>query len=217
MALIRKQDTSPAPPAEQRRRERNGETLLQQLHDDSPMARRWAARDLVDYPHADAALAERLLLEQELSVREVILTSLTRLGSPVAIHALLGCLRSQDAGLRNEAIVCMQQLPAEVAPIMQQLLACDDADLRIFAVNILGALCHPQVEAWLVHVLQHDAHVNVCAAALDLLAEVGTRQSRAAIGLVRQRFADQPYIQFAADLALTRIKESGAPDGKPDD
>jgi len=213
MALIRKQDAA-APPAEKRRRERTGETLLQQLHDDRPMARRWAARDLVDYPHADAALAERLLMEQDLSVREVILTSLTRLGSPVAIHALLACLRSQDASLRNEAIVCMQQLPAEVAPIMQQLLTCDDADLRIFAVNILGALCHPQVEAWLIQVLQQDCHVNVCAAALDLLAEVGTRQALSAIGLVRQRFAEQPYIQFAADLALKRINESGAPDGK---
>lgn len=213
MALIRKQDAA-APPAEKRRSERTGETLLQQLHDDRPMARRWAARDLVDYPHADAALAERLLMEQDLSVREVILTSLTRLGSPVAIHALLACLRSQDASLRNEAIVCMQQLPAEVAPIMQQLLTCDDADLRIFAVNILGALCHPQVEAWLIQVLQQDCHVNVCAAALDLLAEVGTRQALSAIGLVRQRFAEQPYIQFAADLALKRINESGAPDGK---
>ncbi len=213
MALIRKQDAA-APPAEKRRRERTGETLLQQLHDDRPMARRWAARDLVDYPHADAALAERLLMEQDLSVREVILTSLTRLGSPVAIHALLACLRSQDASLRNEAIVCMQQLPAEVAPIMQQLLTCDDADLRIFAVNILGALCHPQVEAWLIQVLQQDCHVNVCAAALDLLAEVGTRQALSAIGLVRQRFAEQPYIQFAADLALKRINEGGAPDGK---
>lgn len=213
MALIRKQDAA-APPAEKRRRERTGETLLQQLHDDRPMARRWAARDLVDYPHADAALAERLLMEQDLSVREVVLTSLTRLGSPVAIHALLACLRSQDASLRNEAIVCMQQLPAEVAPIMQQLLTCDDADLRIFAVNILGALCHPQVEAWLIQVLQQDCHVNVCAAALDLLAEVGTRQALSAIGLVRQRFAEQPYIQFAADLALKRINESGAPDGK---
>lgn len=211
MALIRKQGEARTPRQEQRQRERNGDTLLLQLQDPNPLARRWAARDLVDYPAAASALAARLLQEADLSVREVILTSLTLIGSPAAIQGLLDCLRSEDACLRNEAIACMQQLPADVAPIMQQLLHSDDADLRIFAVNILAALCHPQVENWLIQVLQEDPHVNVCAAALDLLAEVGTPAAAAAIRLAKGRFAAQPYIQFAADLALARVAESGAP------
>jgi hypothetical protein len=43
----------------------------------NPVARRWAARDLIDCPGASAALADRLQHEDDLSVREVILTTLT--------------------------------------------------------------------------------------------------------------------------------------------
>jgi HEAT repeat protein len=117
-------------------------------------------------------------------------------------------LRSEDAALRNEVIEAMKQLPNEVAPIMSELLADQDPDVRIFAVNILESLCHPQVEAWLVDVIKQDPHVNVCAAALDLLGEVGTPASRPALEHLKARFPDEPYICFAAELAIKRIDEA---------
>ena len=55
-------------------------------------------------------------------------------------------------------------------------------------------------------VLMHEAHVNVVAAALEVLAEVGTPLAAKALGSVRQRFADDPFIGFAADLAQQRIE-----------
>jgi HEAT repeat protein len=130
------------------------------------------------------------------------------LGDEVAMAGLVDCLRSEDAVLRNESIEVMKQLPEEVALIMRGLLADQNPDVRIFAVNILESLRHPDVEAWLIEVIKRDDNVNVCATALDLLVEVGSKSSEEPLKSLKIRFADEPYIQFAVDLALKRISEN---------
>jgi hypothetical protein len=59
----------------------------------------------------------------------------------------------------------------------------------------------------LIDVIDADAHVNVCATAVDLLSEVGTAWALEPLARLKARFAEEPYIQFAADLALRRIHE----------
>ena len=205
MAFIKK-SANEALTQDDRKHSRLCPDLLISLEDDNATTRRWAARDLADCPGVAAALVSRLKREAELSVREVILSTLTQLGDAVAVAGLVDCLRSEDAALRNEAVEAMKQLPDEVAPMMQGLLADPDPDVRIFTVNVLESLCHPEVEAWLIEVISTDAHINVCATAVDLLSEVGTQASLAPLEQLKQRFADAPYIQFAADLALRRIR-----------
>lgn len=182
--------------------------LIAELENTNPTARRWAARDLAEFPEAAEALVEHFKREDDPSVRDAILATLARLGDSAAVAGLVECLRSEDAAVRNEVIDAMKQLPEEVAPIMGNLLADQDPDVRIFAVNILESLRHPQVEAWLISIIEKDPHVNVCAAALDLLGEVGTSASRSALEQLKVRFSDEPYICFAANLALKRIDEN---------
>lgn len=179
--------------------------LIALLEDADPQNRRWAARDLLAYPQATAALVARLMREDDLPVRDVILTSLTRLGGDVAVAGLVHCLRSEDAQMRNEAIEAMKALPDDVAPLMGDLLADADPDVRIMGVNILESLRHPKVEDWLIQVIDHDPVINVCATAVDLLGEVGSPAARDALLRLKQRFPDEIYIQFASDLALKRI------------
>jgi len=193
---------------EERKRQRDCASLLLQLDDENPSERRWAAKDLAGCPDVSDALVERLRREEDVSVREIILTSLTQRGDERAVAGLVECLRSEDASLRNEAIEAMKLLPGEVAPIMGGLLRDADPDVRIFAVNVLESLRHERVETWLKEVIEHDPHVNVCATALDLLSEVGTHRSQAALEALKTRFPDEPYIRFAADLALKRIRTS---------
>jgi len=181
--------------------------LVAELSDPSSIARRWAARDLAAYPEASAALIARLKDEYHPSVREALLTSLTWIGDEVAVAGLIDCLRSEDVVLRNEAVEAMKDLPEKVAPIMSGLLADDNPDVRIFAVNILESLRHPQVEQWLIDVIEHEPHVNVCGTAVDLLGEVATPAARDALARLKARFFHEPYIQFAADLALKRLGE----------
>lgn len=182
--------------------------LLRQLTDPDAAVRRWAARDLLPFAEATATLVERLQSEHDVSVREIILTTLTRQGGAVAVAGLVGCLRSEDALLRNEAIEAMKVLPAEMAPIMGALLHDADSDVRIMAVNILESLHHPMVEQWLIEVIDHDSVVNVCGTAVDLLGELGSAQAEGALQRLKSRFADEPYIQFAANLALKRIAKA---------
>jgi HEAT repeat protein len=206
MALIKSQ---PLPESDRPERQnlRDCTHLALQLNDPSAEARRWAARDLVDCPDSSQALVDRLATEADQAVREVIFSTLTRLGDGAAVAGLVGCLRSEDVALRNEAIEAMKMLPDAVSPIMQGLLNDTESDVRIFAVNILEALRHPDVEKWLTEVIERDAHVNVCATAVDLLGEVGSRAALDSLRTLKGRFAAEPYIQFAADLAIKRILE----------
>lgn len=206
MALVKRPQTQ-AFEEDERRRPRDIEGLKAELADADPAARRWAARDLAYFPEAAAALIGRLEEEADASVRTALLTSLTEIGDAVAVQGLVGYLRSEDVALRNEAIEAMKHLPDAVAPIMAGLLADCDPDVRIFAVNILESLRHPDVEKWLIQAVSCDAHVNVCAAAVDLLGEVGTEAALDPLEKLKLRFPGEPYIVFAADLALQRIRK----------
>lgn len=206
MAFIKKQHCS-AVTEDGRSRQRACSDLLASLEDANPTARRWAARDLINCTDVAAPLIAHLQREADASVREVILTTIIRLGDLASVSGLVVFLRSEEVALRNEVIDAMKQLPDEVAPIMQGLLGDADPDVRIFAVNILESLRHPAVEGWLIEVIESEGHVNVCAAAVDLLSEVGSQAAVAALGRCKLRFSNEPYIQFAADLALKRIRE----------
>ena len=205
MTFIKNTQVSKLVSTDERKQTRDCPGLLKELSDPNPTARRWAARDLLDCPGTAIDLIECLKREPEISVREVILTTLTLMGDPAAVTGLADCLRSENAFLRNEAIETMKHLPDEVAPIIKGLLIDPDPDVRIFAINILESLHHPKVENWLLEVIEGEQHVNVCATAVDLLAEIGTEAALDSLVLLKARFSDEPYFQFAAGLALKRI------------
>jgi HEAT repeat protein len=186
---------------------RSCEELEAALEDSDATVRRHAAQKLKSCRDAAASLMSRLKREENTAVREAILNTLLRLHDPSITSGLAECLRSEDAALRNDVIEAFKQLGDEVAPILRSLLTDPDPDIRIFAVNILDSERHPDVERWLIEVIERDAHVNVCATAVDLLCEVGTEAAIDPLLHLKARFAREPYIQFAADLALKRIRE----------
>jgi len=190
---------------ERRKIQRNFDGLIAQLSSSNPTERRWASRDLAEYKEASTYLVEQLMKEKDISVREVIISSLVAIGDEIAVEGLINCLKSEDAHLRNSAIEALKQMPEQVSAYIEKLLKDKDPDIRIFAINILESLKHPDVVKWLIEVIEKDENVNVCATALDLLAEIGTEEALPAIKKLKERFKDEPYIQFAADLALRRI------------
>ncbi len=208
MALIKK-PTLPVAMAELSAPERDFDRL-QVILRESPSAseRHCAARELRTCPGASAVLVARLPQESDPTVREFIVSSLIQIRDETAVRCLLDCLKSADAGLRNEAIEALKQLPREIEPHLFELLEDPDPDVRIFIVNVLESLRHPLVEQWLIKVIRHDPHVNVCATAVDLLGEVGVKEAIPALLNLKQRFPDEPYIQFAADVALKRINQA---------
>jgi len=186
--------------------ERDCGELVAALEDADASVRRQAAREIAPCHHAAAALVSRLKREENPAVREVLLSALIRLNDPLVVSGLADCLRSEDVALRNGVIEAIKQMGSEVEPLLQSLLADPDPDVRIFAVNILDSERHPNVEKWLIQAIECDPHVNVCAAALDLLSEAGTEAAVDPLIRLKARFASEAYIQFAANLALKRIR-----------
>jgi len=181
--------------------------LIEQLAHADAGERRLAALALLNHQQAAPLLIEHLKSEPSAVVREAVFTTLARLGDPAALTGLARCLSSEDANLRNGAIETLKLLPEQTATIIPRLLADSNSDVRILTISILESLRHPFVEQWLVDVIESDPHLNVCGAALDLLVEVGGPESLGSIQRVKQRFIAEPYIQFAADLAMKRIKQ----------
>jgi HEAT repeat protein len=170
------------------------------------IARRQSMRDLAaSGDGAIAGLCARLGTELEPSVREIILVSLIAMKSEAAVAGLLPYLGSEDPGLRNAVIEALHEMPDEVEPHIESLLADPDSDVRIFAVNILGALPHAKVPYWLTQVVKNDQHVNVCAAAVDCLAGVGDEAAIAPLEALPARFPGVPFIAFAVAVAVRNI------------
>ena len=209
MALKRASDCTALRPVEAREYARNTKGLLAQLADPDATKRRWAARDLAGHPDAAAPLCARLAVETDTSVRSVLFGSAALLGAGpranVVVASLLPLLRSEVPALRTGAIEVLAGLSDAVAPHIEKLLADPDGDVRIFSVNLLGDLKHPNVPQWLAQVLVNEPNVNVVGAALEVLAEVGTSASLPALRTAALRFADDAYIAFAVDLAVGRI------------
>lgn len=208
MAFIKKQSSQiSCVEHDARHAERDFPSLVAELGSDNETARRWAVRDLTSMPDASVPLVARIAYEQSKNVRSAILNALAQIADKEAITGLIQCLSSDDAALRNEAIEVLKEIPVHVEPIIDALLTDTDSDVRIFAVNILESLRHKNVEKWLIQVIEKDAHVNVCATAVDLLSEVGTENALPALKNLKNRFADEPYICFSVDLAIKRIEE----------
>ncbi len=173
-----------------------------------PDARWSAARALGGRADAVPALASALSVEQVARVREAIVTALVRIGDEASVKALLPSLRSQDAGQRAVAIEGLQSLPSVTLPFIGSLFADDDADVRILATELARNMSPADANRVLCDLLGQERHPNVCAAAIEVLAEVGTRDAIPALEACGTRFADTPFLLFATSTAIARISDA---------
>src|ERR1700754_85665 len=99
MPLVRKPTGTASPPAGP-----DSSGILRALGSTS-LEERWAAaRAAADVPGGAAALAHALRVEKEARVREVMFTSLARIGTRESIDAIVTLLRTDDANLRTGAL-----------------------------------------------------------------------------------------------------------------
>ena len=167
---------------------------------------RWsAARALGIHREAVSALAAALGVEQIARVREAIMTALMRIGDEASVKVLLPYLRSQDAGLRAAAVEALQALPDAISPFLETLLADDDSDVRLLATELARNMPAADATHVLCRLLEQEQHPNVCGAAIEVLAEVGTRDAIPALQLCAARFSKIPFLSFAVSTAIARV------------
>jgi HEAT repeat protein len=179
---------------------------------------RWrAARGLGREPAAVSALAAALAIEHSPRVREAIMTALMRIGDEASVRALLPSLRSQDASLRGAAIEALQALPEAIMPFMAALLHDTDSDVRVLATELARNMPAAAATRLLSELLEHEPHVNVCGAAVEVLAEVGTAAALPALQSCAKRFGGSSFLPFAVSVAVARISgtQGEGGDGAP--
>ncbi|GEP12204.1 HEAT repeat domain-containing protein [Methylobacterium gnaphalii] len=158
--------------------------------------------DKVEAAH-DLGLA--LGAEKDLRRREALLAKLLSLSDVSAASELAQHLRSEDAGLRTACIETLQAMPAAAAFVLPNLLSDSDSDVRLLATEIVRAQPTEIANRLLAALLGGETHPNVCAAAVEVLAEVGTADAIPALRAVRARFASEAFLPLAIDTVLTRL------------
>lgn len=163
------------------------------------------ARAAADLPDSAAALAAALPRESDPRVREAMFTSLARIGTRGNITLILPMLRSDDAALRMGALDALCSSMAIARESLPHLVSDPDPDVRILSCELARCLPSPEASRTLCALLAHEREANVCAAAIDVLAEVGNSEALPTLARCAQRFSQVPFLSFAAKVATDRI------------
>jgi len=167
---------------------------------------RWAAaRAAADVPGAVTTLAAALRNESDSRVREAMFTSLARIGTSESADLLISFLRSDSANLRAGALDALRITIGGMPELLPRLLGDRDADMRILSCDLARILPSPEATTLLCTLLAGEPEANVCAAAIDVLAEVGGPAALPALAACAQTFHDNPFLVFAIKTATDRI------------
>ncbi|CAN5746415.1 hypothetical protein BH11PSE3_BH11PSE3_43080 [soil metagenome] len=199
MPLVRKPST-PAPPAP-----------AASLTGGTPDERWAAARLAAGKPDGVVVLAAALSHEQDPRVREAIFTGLSRIATPHSAAAVLPYLRSDDANLRTAAIDALQSMPAAAAPHLPCLLSDPDADVRLLSCELVRGLPDSEANHLLCELLEVEVEKNVCAAAIEVLAEIGRPEALPSLARCASRFDGDSFMVFSIKVATDRILEPSRP------
>ena len=173
---------------------------------------RWAAARAATSAKVDAGtLAATLRNEAEPRVREALFTALARIGTTESAQEMLALLRSDNASMRTGALDALRVMEDEVRKLLPELLSDPDADIRILSCELARNLPGEEATALLCAALADEREINVCAAAVEVLTEVGTLEALPVLAACGQRFRDSPFLGFAIQVATDRIKALPTP------
>lgn len=206
MPLIRKPPGPPLPPAELDRA-----AVLGMLATGDDEERWSAARAAAELPDSVAALGDALARETAPRVREAIFTSLARIATPQSVEAVLGLLRSDDARARTGACDALAAMKSVAWPYLAALLRDPDSDVRVLACGLVRNIPSESAVPLLCGVLESEPEENVCAVAIDALAEIGGPEALPALAHCHERFRATPFLVFAIKIAADRIRAQSAP------
>ncbi len=122
------------------------------------------------------------------------------------IEEIMELLKLENAFLRNLAISILQDYGQEIKYYIVKFLIGDDRDLRIFAINVLGDVNFKESRDMLVELLGSEEDVNVAMTAVDYLAEIGEPEDIQLLENLKERFRDEPYVEFAINRAIKMIR-----------
>lgn len=167
---------------------------------------RWtAARQAAELPGGVEALGRALPDEKDGRVREAIFTGLARVGTPESARAVIPHLGSDDASMRTGALDALRAMPTAASSLLPALLADRDPDVRLLACDLARGLPAAEATQFLSTLIEAEREANVCAAAVDVLADVGGAEALPALARCAERFCDVPFLAFSIRVTAERI------------
>lgn len=203
MPLVRKPTQPP------RHQQKSPAEVLAGLASTSSEERWAAARAATEIPETAAALAAALPREADSRIREAMFTSLARMGTRDSVTRILPMLRSDDSALRAGALDALRLSPIAAHELLPELLSDPDADVRILSCELARTLPSEEASRKLCALLTHEKEINVCAAAIEVLAEVGDEAALSTLAQCARRFSQVSFLGFAIKLATDRIRAAG--------
>jgi HEAT repeat protein len=172
---------------------------------------RWsAARAAADLPDSVPALEHTLRRERSPVVREALFSALAQIGTPQSVEAVLPFLRSDDASVRTEALDALLAMKDVVWPYVAPLLRDANADVRILACGLVRDMPGQVAVSLCCGILDAEPEPNVCAAAVEVLAEVGESSALPVLERCAQRFSDTPFLTFSIQMAIDRVRSQAS-------
>ena len=170
---------------------------------------RWeAARAAPGIPGAAKALCDAARREASAGVREAMFTALTQIASPESVEQLVPLLRSDDAWLRTAALDALRAMKSLVRPYIPSLLHDANSDVRLLACELARDQPGKESAVLLCELLETEQEPNVCASAVEVLAEIGDAEALPALARCEERFRGVSFLEFAIRITADRIRAS---------
>jgi HEAT repeat protein len=201
MPLVRKPPSGPKPPAAP-----DLAAVLQTLVSGTDEQRWSAARAAASLPDSVPALGAALARERSATVREALFTALARIATPQSVDAVLPFLRSDDALVRTGASDALLAMKDVAWPHVAKLLRDPDADIRTLACGLVREMPSETAVDLFCDLLDAEQEPNVCAAAVDALAEIGATRALPTLTRCAERFRATPFLAFSIKIAVDRIR-----------
>ena len=138
-------------------------------------------------------------------MREAIFMSLARAATAESVSAVLPYLRGDDANLRTGALDALRAMPTAVMPVLSDLLADADADVRLLSCEIARVLPPGQATPLLCRQLERETQPNVWAAIVEVLAEVADAEALPVLARCAEDFPQETFLRFSIKAAAERI------------
>lgn len=172
---------------------------------------RWsAARAAADLPGSVPALADALQHERSPVVREAIFSALARIATQQSVEAVLPFLRSDEASIRTEASDALLAMKDVVWPYVAPLLRDPNVDVRILACGLVRDMPGEAAASLCCSVLDSEPDPNVCAAAVEVLAEIGESSALPVLERCAKRFSGTPFVAFSIEMAIDRVRSQAS-------
>jgi HEAT repeat protein len=172
---------------------------------------RWsAARAAADLPGSVPVLKDALQREQSPVVREALFSALAIIASPESVEAVLPFLRADEALIRTEASDAMLAMKGAAWPYVAALLRNQDVDVRILACVLARDMPRDVAVGLYCDLLDSESEPNVCAAAVEVLAEIGESSALPVLERCAKRFSDTPFLKFSIQMAIDRVRSQAA-------